>query len=370
MLVLKNLLRRRVRTLLSVLGVALGIAAIVAFHAVGRGFRESLDRYMRESGAQLLVVNRTVTDPAFSRVTREEQEFIRSLPEVEHLSPGTFTLVSPRGLKVKPRRLLTLPLFGRTPGDRLLAKFQGRVRGRLLEREEDVIVGEDAARELGLSPGDALELFGRTFRVAGVYASDIQFERAGAMACNSVLQRELRMGESVSMGFVYLRPGASEDRVRGAVEARFGHLDVIRTDQFTQYYNQLEYIDWFVWIVSLVSVAVGALEVLNTMLMSVSERTREIGTLRAVGWSRRRVLGLVLLEGTVISVAGGLLGLGAGVLGAEILILWAPRGLDTLYTPLLFAQAFGVAVLLGVGGAIYPAWRAARLSPTEALKYE
>jgi len=115
---------------------------------------------------------------------------------------------------------------------------------------------------------------------------------------------------------------------------------------------------------------VGGLGVLNTMLMAVSERTREIGTLRAVGWSRGRVLGLILAEGTLISSLGGLVGLGAGTLGAEVLIHWAPRGLDTLYSPMLFVEGFAIAVALGFAGALYPAWQASRLSPIEALKYE
>jgi putative ABC transport system permease protein len=106
------------------------------------------------------------------------------------------------------------------------------------------------------------------------------------------------------------------------------------------------------------------------MLMSVSERTREIGTLRAVGWSRGRVLRLILSEGMVISVIGGLIGLGVGAIGADILIRSAPKGLEALYSPLLFAEAFGVAIILGFIGALYPAWQASRLAPIEALKYE
>jgi putative ABC transport system permease protein len=106
------------------------------------------------------------------------------------------------------------------------------------------------------------------------------------------------------------------------------------------------------------------------MLMAVSERTREIGTLRALGWSRAKVLRLVLAEGALISGMGGLLGLAAGWAGAEVLILWAPSGLDTQYTLFLYGQAMAVALGLGVAGAFYPACQAGRLSPIEALKYE
>jgi putative ABC transport system permease protein len=106
------------------------------------------------------------------------------------------------------------------------------------------------------------------------------------------------------------------------------------------------------------------------MLMAVSERTREIGTLRAVGWSRGQVLRMILTEGLAISIVGGVLGLALGAFGAETLIQWAPRGLDTRYSGLLFVQGFAIAVALGFFGALYPALQASRLSPIEALKYE
>jgi len=178
------------------------------------------------------------------------------------------------------------------------------------------------------------------------------------------------MGDATSLAFVYLKNEGDWPKVRDAVDRGLDNVAAIKADQFINYYNQIEYIDWFVWIVSLISVAVGGLGVLNTMLMAVSERTREIGTLRAVGWSRGRVLRMVLAEGMLISTVGGLVGLAAGSLGAEVLIQWAPRGLDTRYSLLHFAQGFAIAMVLGFLGALYPAWQASRLSPIEALKYE
>jgi putative ABC transport system permease protein len=145
----------------------------------------------------------------------------------------------------------------------------------------------------------------------------------------------------------------------------------VKGSSLAEHFENLQYIDWFVWIITLVSVIVGGLGVLNTMLMSVSERTREIGTLRAVGWSRKRVLHLILSEGMLISLIGGLFGLGVGCAGAEILIRFAPSGfLDTTYSWLLMVEGLGVALVLGFIGAFYPAIAASRLSPIEALKYE
>jgi len=371
-LVLKNLLRRRTRTLLSLLGIAIGIAAIIAFNAVARGFKASLDRYMQGSGAQVLVVNRAAMAPEYSRITREEVEAVRAVPGVDHVSPGTFTIIAGRVLqKVKPgTKLKFLTVFGRVPGDRLVEKFRGALEGRLLQSDDEMILGTDAARDLDIKIGEPLTLLNRTFKIVGIYKSDVKFESAGCVIPSSVVQQELKMGDSVGLCFLYLKPGADWKKVRDTIEAACVNLAAIQTQDFTQYYNQLDYIDWFVWIVSLISVIVGGLGVLNTMLMAVSERTREIGTLRAVGWSRGQVLRMILCEGLLISVVGGALGLFLGTFGAETLIHWAPRGLDTRYSALLFIQGFAIALALGFFGALYPAWQASRLSPIEALKYE
>ncbi len=372
MLVLKNLLRRRTRTLLSLLGIAIGIAAIIAFNAVGRGFKESLDRYMQGSGAQLLVVNRSAMAPEYSRISKEEVDFVRSIAGVEHVSPGTFTIIAGRVLqKVRPgTKLKFLTVFGRTPGDRLVEKFKPGIQGRLYEAEDEMIVGDDAARDLGVRLGDTLPMLNRTFRIVGIFRSDVKFESAGCVISGAVVQKELAMGTSVGLLFLYLGKDADWKKIRDLIEEKDANLAAMRTDQFTTYYNHLDYIDWFVWIVTLISAVIGGLGVLNTMLMAVSERTREIGTLRAVGWSRGQVLRMILSEGVVISMVGGCLGIAIGTVGAETLIQWAPRGLDTRYSVALFLEGFAVAVALGFFGALYPALQASRLSPIEALKYE
>ena len=371
MLALKNLLRRRARTLLSLLGVAIGIAAIIAFNAIGKGFREGVNRYFRDSGAQMVVVNGLMKDPAFSRVKRDEQEFIRGLPGVEHLSRANFAVASTRGVP-GAGGLTMLVAFGRTWGDRLMDKYRRELKGALPAADDEVLLGSIGAESMKKGVGDTLPLFGRTFRVVGVFHAGAPWEKVGVVMSNTVLEEVLQQKDgSIYMGFLYLKPGVDPKDVRAAVKARYPHLDPMKTEEFTAFYDQIEYIDWFVWIISLVSVAVGGLGVLNTLLMSVSERTREIGTLRAVGWSKGRVLRLILAEGVLISFLGGLIGLLLGVAGAEFFVWLAPKGtLSTEYMRSVFAQAFGIALGLGLAGSLYPAWRASRLSPIEALKYE
>jgi len=116
------------------------------------------------------------------------------------------------------------------------------------------------------------------------------------------------------------------------------------------------------------------LGMLNTMLMSVLERTREIGVLRALGWCQRSVLAMILQEAIILGILGGIcgvfLGLGLGWLLAQIPSIAGFGTGDPIYTPQLIAQSFVVALATGVLGGLYPAWRATRMQPIEALRYE
>jgi putative ABC transport system permease protein len=122
----------------------------------------------------------------------------------------------------------------------------------------------------------------------------------------------------------------------------------------------------------LLTVIVGGVVMTNAMLMSVFERTQEIGVLRALGWRRRRVLRMVLVESIALSLLSGVFGTGIGV-GLNYLFLLEPS-LGTFLTPAfppgLFAQVLALTVLLGAVGGLYPAWRASGLRPVEALRYE
>jgi putative ABC transport system permease protein len=124
--------------------------------------------------------------------------------------------------------------------------------------------------------------------------------------------------------------------------------------------------------IRLLAMIVGAIVLANTMIMSIYERTREIGTLRALGWPRRRILGQILQESLYLCLFAGLLGAVFGVLllTGLTLVPGATRFISATWRAETFLSAIGLALLLGLLGGLYPAWRATRLSPVEALRYE
>ena len=143
------------------------------------------------------------------------------------------------------------------------------------------------------------------------------------------------------------------------------------TRGFTDAFDEFDLLDQAVQVFSLLAVLVGGIGVMNTMLMSVFERTREIGVLRAIGWSKALVLRQILAEACLVSVVGGALGIVLGVLGIELIgSLGQYSWLGGEYGGLLFLQALLVGLGMGLVGAAYPTIRALRITPIEALRYE
>jgi putative ABC transport system permease protein len=367
LLAIKNLARRAVRTALSVLGVAVGVGSIVAFTAMGEGFKASIDRYGRDSGADLVLVEDRAGDPAFGRILGDELAAMRAIPDVRSVAAS---LVMPASL---PGRAAPFLVLGRDVGDELLAGYRSpALRGRLLEGPGEVMLGEISAEELGKEVGDQLDLFGQALDVVGIYRTGVSWENGGAVVDARLLREQLTMPEGSAMvGFVYLRDDEQLPFVTLQLQAAYPRLRILPTAFLASGFEQLAYVDAFIWVISLAALIVGAIGVLNTMLMNVSERVREIGTLRAFGWPKSMVMRLILGEGLVTSILGGIGGTLLGVVGAELLMMLAPQGiLEPRYGAQIFVRGMAVAILLGLLGALYPAWRASRLAPAEALRYE
>jgi putative ABC transport system permease protein len=127
-----------------------------------------------------------------------------------------------------------------------------------------------------------------------------------------------------------------------------------------------------VWMVSVISILVGVIGVLNTMIMSVLERTQEIGILRAVGWPKSRIIRMVLWEAIFLGLAAATVGtLGAYIVTYVLTLFPKVNGfIAAEIAPVVIAEGFGLTLLIGLFGAVYPAIRAARLLPTEAIRHD
>jgi putative ABC transport system permease protein len=371
----RQLFQRKVRTALSMLGVSVAVAGIIALISVAQGMRSSLDRFMVESGASLIVLQRDAAGFEHSAVTQEEVDEIAAIEGVQDTSRATFKgQIFPKlGESHKKRPMLLV--FGRYPEERLIQRYQDLLlEGSLPRERHEILVGKNVADESGIKLGDRMPLFLKEhfgikeYEVVGIYETNISWENSGIVVHGDVVVKEA--GKIVSL-FLYTKE-SDRDRVRKTVNETYDHLVAVTPQEFMgRFATQMEVIDDFILLVTVIAMILGILGVLNTMMMSVSERTREIGMLRALGWSRGLVVKTILIEGMLLSLVGGVLGLGIGFAGTEILIMGFPGGwLDALYRPTTFLFGGAVALIVGALAALYPAVRAANLRPVEALRYE
>ena len=369
-MIIKSLWRRKTRTLLTVAGVAIGVAAIVALGAFAEGFAEGYSALGSGSGADLLVAQADSIDIAFSAVDEEMGAAIENLAGVEEVDSMAYTFAATDGIPY-------FIVFGYEPDGFAIQHFKIVAGEGLADRAvkgggRPLILGRAVADDLDKEVGDTFRLYKATYRIVGIYETGAPFEDGAAVILLRDAQALSKHPRQVNAFLVKLRDVDDAERIRQRIEQRFSNLTTTLSSDFAQQQEYLAYIEGFTWAVSFLAVLIGGVGVMNTVLMSVFERTREFGALRAVGWRRRQILGLVLAESLALTSLGGLVGAGLGVAMVQM-VKRAPAVsgfLSSTFSPALFAQGIGVALVLGLVGGIYPAWRASRLTPAEAMRSE
>jgi ABC-type antimicrobial peptide transport system permease subunit len=360
---LRNVLRQPTRTILTVVGIGVALMAIVLLGAMGDGLVDTIGGMAGGLGAQLVgmeaggsidlskidedVVHRIATMPG----VRAAEGFLTGYTAIGDLPFFVVFGCRPRGLAIREYRI---------------------VEGEPLTTNHQMIMGRVAAENLSIDVGDTMRLFDRAFRIVGVYETGVSFQDGGGVISLRDAQRLFGQPDKVSFLGVWLEDRAQAEPVVRQVEARFPEVDVSKASAFAESVSDLEALEGMTWGISLMALVVGGLGMMNTMVMSVFERTREIGVLRALGWRRWRVLWMILRESVALTLLGGAAGSLVGVLiGLLLNNLPIIEGwMQMQYSAGLFAQAFVTALGLGVVGGLYPAWWASNLQPVEALRYE
>jgi putative ABC transport system permease protein len=358
-LVRRNLLRRPVRSALTTAGVALGVGLIVALLSVTAGAKRTAAQLIHVGHADFGLFQAGASDLTLSRLPSTLATEAARVPGVA--ATGRIYLWVTRRLLV----------FGLAPNE-FPARRLVIVAGKR-PRSDEALVGDRAARDEGLRVGSELTLGRRSFPIAGIYHTGNPFEDGGAVLPLPVVQRLAGRRGDVTTVAVAVAPGIAPKTVAGRLERAFpGTTAVLEPGQAVRIDTSSRVVVSTGWIISLLALIVGGIAVTNTMAMSVFERVREIGILRAVGWPARRIAALIVSEALGLCLPALGIGLLLGWAGAVLFSKRAEAGqlLEPDFTAGVFAWGLAFALGVGVLGAIYPAWRATRLVPVDALRRE
>jgi putative ABC transport system permease protein len=370
-LALHNLLRRRARTALTVIAVALGIAAIVALTGIAWGFEASWQKANDSRGTDLIVTRVASENSMPSPFLAEANA--RTLKAMPHVQDVVGLLSEMLSVSADAPPVF---VFG-WAWDSYLWKHLQLVRGRwpASDLEASVVLGSIAADLLHKGPGDELEIEGRSFKVVGIFESPAVIENGALIVTLSQAQQVTDKPGKVNVLNIKLDGDATQkdaDAIKARVRATMpGYIaftsgELVRQNAIVRIAKAMS--DATILVASLV----GTLVVFNTMLMSVNERTREVGILQAVGWHSRTIVRLIVSEAMLLTLTGGVLGCLLGICAAVGMShLDLMRGkIDAVFSPLFLASVLALSALLGIAGGLLPAIKASRMLPARALRHE
>jgi putative ABC transport system permease protein len=366
--ILKNLTRRPFRTGLTLLALSTAIASLIGLLGIAKGFVHAFEEVYTSHSVDIVVSRQGSADRLSSSV---DEGFVARV--AEHPSVNRTAGVLLDTLSLEDEELYGLPTMGIEPGSWLLEDYQMVSQmDALPEDNRWVMLGVHLADRVDAKVGETVNIFDDPYRVIGVYESQSTWENGSMILPLAQLQSMTDRDGQVTYVNVVLETGVDGQQAESVVESIESidaRLLAMTTEEFVSSDTRMQVASAMAWMTSIVALMIGAVGTLNTMMTSVLERTGEIGVLRAVGWPRRRVAAMILMESVGMSSFASLIGAVLAIAGTWILSQ-ADQAKGILSPSIdlgILVQGFVLAIGIGLLGAILPAWRATRLQPTEAF---
>ena len=379
-IVIHNLRRRKGRAIFLVVGLLIGVATVVTLLSLTEALAQRAQHELENFGANIIIAPHNdaltlnyggVQLGGVSLVANEIEQ--KSLANIDSIpNRRNIATIAPKVLgsvEIQGQRVL---MMGIDPVKEMRVKRWWSITGRQIEQGRELLIGNSIATRFRVNMGDSLEVNGEAYTVVGLLAKTGSQDDQLVIAPLSQAQAALGKTGQISMvEIAALCHDCPVDEIVNQLQTALPGTDVQAVQQVVKTrMHALDQFRLFAWGVTATVIVIGALLVFVTMMGAISERTREIGIFRAIGYRRRHVLHIVLMEAVMVSALAGVLGYITGVCAtlAALPLLDGGEGAVWHWNPVLAFSALGAAVLVGVLASLQPALRASRLEPSEALR--
>jgi putative ABC transport system permease protein len=385
--ILRNIFRRKLRAFLTIFGISIGVFSLVVMGAIAEKLTLLVDGgVIYYAGKVVVSPDSGITGLTNAVLSTNLRADLERIDGVQRASGSVYGLLDKNPSSVN---FGSVPSFQASDGrERGLETFKVTYsQGREISNADrgKVVIGADLVKKLDAQLGGTVKIRDKKYTVVGIMdktltapdsAVAMSMEDARAIVFDD-LPADQRVATNkdtiISSYALYLKPGVAPAAVKSRIERHITGVRAATPEDFEQQIKQpLEIFTSVIYAIAAISLLVGGLSVINTMTMSVAERTREIGIRKAIGASDAQVMTQFIAESAVIGLIGGVSGLLLGLMIASVGNAAGEMSGNALFlvTPRLMIGSVVFAVVLGIVSGLYPAYHAASLSPVEALRYE
>lgn len=359
---LSNVRHRPGRVMLTALGITVGIATIVGLLAISAGATQTAGKFIHLGRSDMGLFQKNAADPTTSVLPESLISTLRRQPWV----------ADAMGLQLLVEDIHSSPgavVFGAKPGG-FETQRMVFLQGHMYSGANQIVLGDQLAPQLHATLGATVVVAHRPMTVVGIYHIGITEQDSGAFIPLSTAEAIAGHPSEVTSIVIKLGLGVRPAQAKRTLEAHFpGLLVLTDADEALRAGANGQLISHMTLVIVVLALVIGGISVMNTMLLSVVERRAEFAVLSAIGFSGLNVAKFVLTEEVIVSLIGAAAGLVVGVAGAGLLVraVGAQHFVSPDFTAWVLGRALLIGVLIGVGGGLYPAWRAAHVSPSRTL---
>ena len=370
---LRNIRKRKARTALTVLGIVVGVTAIVALTSVSEGMQLQMTEWIKSSmGADLIVTGAGSSEiMPEGKIPEDYVATIIGLNDVKSASGQLYAMGIVEGVS---------SLIQGVDPDVKLSHITIRHGTTLNEKGmNEVIIGQKLGSRLNIGVGDHVTLSSQSqngkFKIVGIFQTTSMMMDESCIV--SLISAQELFGDEgqLSSVLVNLHDSIRASAVKSEIERLLSGVRVVEQSQVLENVKQgTEIIKTFLLMVASISMLVAGIGIMNTMFISVIERRRDIGIMKAVGMSRMKILCAFLSESVLLGILGGLIGCASGVAVSKLAESLSARFFEVTmavqFSSRTLVNAFLFALAMATLSGIYPCWRATSYRPVECLRYE